>query len=125
MTARREITLVLATVLVGGVLLLVVEAVVGFVALAGVGAAAMLQPRPRTAVAVVLLVVAAVVVVTAVTSSDVPLAVGAALVAAASGVAVARSHRWPPPRRGSSGTPREPTARDTWDALDRGEDPTT
>ena len=33
------------------------------------------------------------------------LAVGAALVAAASGVAVARSHRWPPPRRGSSSTP--------------------
>jgi Tryptophan-associated transmembrane protein (Trp_oprn_chp) len=124
-TPRREITLVLATVAAGALMLLAVEAVVGLVALAGAGAAAMLRPRPRTAVAVVLLLVAVVVVVTAVVSSAVLLAVGATLVAAASGVAAARSHRWPPPRSGPSSTAREPTARDTWDALDRGEDPTT
>jgi hypothetical protein len=47
------------------------------------------------------------------------------LVTLAAAAAAVRSRGWPPPRRGAEPRrQREATSRDTWDALDRGEDPT-
>lgn len=125
MTVRRELTAVVVAVVTGGVLLLFAEPALGLVSLAGAGAAAMLQPRPRTAVAAVVLLVGVGVAWLAWTREDVLLASGGLLVGLAAAVALARSGRWPPPARGR--TPereREQTGRDTWEALDRGEDPT-
>ncbi len=125
MTLRRELTVALAAAVAGGLVLLVAEPVVGLVALAGVGAAAMLQPRPRAAVAVVLLLVALAAGSLGWAREDPLLLGGAVLLGVGAATAAARSRRWPPPRRGGpSGTAGEHSARDTWDALDRGEDPT-
>jgi len=122
---RRELTAVLGAAVGGGLLLLVAEPVVGLVALAGVGAAAMLQPRPRAVLAVVVLLVAAAALWLGVDHADPLLLVGAAFLGLAAATAAVRSRRWPPPRRGGRSHPtEESSARDTWDALDRGEDPT-
>ena len=110
----------------GGLLLLLVEPAVGLVALAGVGAALLLSPGPRRLVSGVLLLVGGVTVGAVLAGTgDRSLLPGAVLLTAAAGVAVARSGRWPPPRRGERDrATREPNDRDTWAALDRGEDPT-
>jgi len=116
---------VAGTAVVGGRLLLVAEPALGLVALAGVGAALLLTPRPRRLVSGVLLVVGGATTVAVLAGAgDRSLLPGAALVAVAAGVAVARSGRWPQPRRGERERGAEPTDRDTWAALDRGEDPT-
>lgn len=125
MTVRREVTGVLALAVTGGALLLVAEPVLGLVVLAGAGAAALLRPRARAAVAAVVLLVGLAVLAVAWDRGSAVLAVGGVLVVTAAAVATVRSRRWPPPRRRpepSGGG--EPSARDTWDALDRGEDPT-
>jgi hypothetical protein len=124
-TVRREVMAALGLAVVGGVLLLVAEPVLGLVALAGTGAAALLQPAARLAMAAVLLLVALGAVMLALARSDALLGAGGALVVAGAVVATLRSRRWPPPRSAPAAAPdREPRARDTWDALDRGEDPT-
>ena len=132
---RREPVLVLGAAALGGALLLVVEPAVGLVVLAGAGAALLLQPRPRRAVAAVLAVVGIATVVAGVASAGWLLVAGGALVVGAGAVAVVRSARWPaarrgdrdrapaPPGPGGEGRDRGPAA-DTWAALDRGEDPT-
>jgi len=123
---RREPLLVAAAAAAGGLLLLLAEPGVGLVALAGVGAALLLSPGPRRVVSGVLLVVGGATVGAVLAGAgDRLLLPGAVLLAAAAAVAVLRSGRWPPPRRGERdrGT-REPSDRDTWAALDRGEDPT-
>jgi hypothetical protein len=57
--------------------------------------------------------------------ADPLLLVGAAFLGLAAATAAVRSRRWSPPRRaGRSHPTEESSARDTWDALDRGEDPT-
>jgi hypothetical protein len=107
------------------VLLLVAEPAIGLAVLAGVGAAALLRPRPRAAVAAALLLLGAVVMWLGWSRPDWLLGAGGILVTVAASAGVLRSRRWPPPRRGTGpDQPRERTARDTWDALDRGEDPT-
>ena len=123
---RREPLLVAGTAALGGLLLLVTEPGVGLVALAGVGAALLLSPGPRRLVAAVLLLVGgATTVAVLMGAGDRSLLPGSAVVTVAAAVAVARSGRWPPPRRGERDrAAREPTDRDTWAALDRGEDPT-
>ena len=123
---RREPLLVAGVAAVGGLLLLVAEPGVGLVALAGVGAALLLSPGPRRLVAAVLLLVGgATTVAVLMGAGDRSLLPGAALLTVAAGVAVVRSGRWPPPRRGERDRATlEPTDRDTWAALDRGEDPT-
>jgi hypothetical protein len=123
---RREPLLVTAVAAAGGLLLLVAEPGVGLVALAGVGAALLLSPWPRRVVAGVLLLVASVTVGAVLTGAgERSLLPGATLLAAAAAVAVVRSGGWPRPRRGPRDrTEREPSDRDTWAALDRGEDPT-
>lgn len=125
MTVRSEVTAVLALAVTAGALLLVAEPVLGLVVLAGAGAAALLRPRARAAVSAVVLLVGLAVLAVAWDRGSAVLAVGGVLVVTAAAVATVRSRRWPPPRRGpepSGGG--EPSARDTWDALDRGEDPT-
>ena len=125
MTVRSEVTAVLALAVTAGALLLVAEPVLGLVVLAGAGAAALLRPRARAAVSAVVLLVGLAVLAVAWDRGSAVLAVGGVLVVAAAATATLRSRRWPPPRRGpepSGGG--EPSARDTWDALDRGEDPT-
>ena len=122
----REPLLVAGTAAVGGLLLLVAEPGVGLVALAGVGAALLLSPGPRRLVSAVLLLVGGVTAGAVLAGSgDRSLLPGAALLTVAAAVAVVRSGRWPPPRRGERRREtHEPTDRDTWAALDRGEDPT-
>ena len=117
---------VAAAAVAGGLLLLVAEPGIGLVALAGVGAALLLSPGPRRLVSAVLLLVGGGTVAAVVAGAgDQSLLPGAVLLTLAAGVAVARSGRWPPPRRGERDRgAQEPTDRDTWAALDRGEDPT-
>ncbi|HEX6935447.1 MAG TPA: Trp biosynthesis-associated membrane protein [Actinomycetes bacterium] len=124
MTVRREVTGVLALAVTGGALLLVAEPVLGLVVLAGAGAAALLRPRARAAVAAVVLLVGLAVLAVAWDRGSAVLAVGGVLVVTAAAAATVRSGRWPPPRRRPEPSGGEPSARDTWDALDRGEDPT-
>ena len=117
---------VAAAAVAGGLLLLVAEPGIGLVALAGVGAALLLSPGPRRLVSAVLLLVGGGTVAAVVAGAgDRSLLPGAVLLTLAAGVALARSGRWPPPRRGERDRgAQEPTDRDTWAALDRGEDPT-
>jgi hypothetical protein len=124
-TARHEVTAAVCLAVAGGVVLLVAEPVVGLVVLAGAGAAALLQPARRQVLAAVVLALGLGVLVLGWVRSDPLLGIGAALAVAAAAVTTARARRWPAPRREpASGPHREPSARDTWDALDRGEDPT-
>ncbi len=116
------------------------------VALAGVGALVLVGGRARSVIAALLVLVAAGVVVTmaAIPSDDdwftntgVPpaatrsawawLGMGAGvLLGLAAAVAAVRARRWPHPRRGDeSSTSRTAPTGDAWDAIDRGEDPTT
>ena len=126
---RREPVAVLTAAAAGGVLLLVVEPAVGLVALAGTGAALLLQPRPRRATAAVLTLVGVVTTAVGAASGEWPLAAGGLLVGGAAGLAAVRSARWPALRSGARDRVTGPAGRetpgDTWAALDRGEDPTT
>lgn len=124
MTAPREITAVVVATAAGGLLLLVAEPAVGLVALAGAGAAAMLQPRTRAVVAGVLVLFSLAVVWLALVRGDALLGAGAVVLALAAGAGAVRSTHWPPPGLGRAARRTVPTDRDTWDALDRGEDPT-
>ena len=136
---RRAPVAALAVAALAGVLLLVAEPGVGLVAIAGTGAALLLQPRPRRAMAAVLAVVGVVTAVVGVASGGLLLGAGGALLAGAGVVAAVRSERWPAPRRGDRDRARPPASAqrerpddpahggspaDTWAALDRGEDPT-
>jgi hypothetical protein len=61
----------------------------------------------------------------AVTRRDPLLGLSGALVVGAAAAAVTRSSHWPAARRGETPGPAGAgSSRDTWDALDRGEDPT-
>jgi tryptophan-associated transmembrane protein len=136
---RRAPVAALAVAALGGVLLLVAAPGVGLVALAGTGAALLLQPRPRRVMAAVLAVVGLVTAVVGVASGGWLLGAGGALLAGPGVVAAVRSDRWPAPRRGDRDRARPPASAqlerpddpaqpgspaDTWAALDRGEDPT-
>ena len=112
----------------GAVLLLFAEPATGLVVAAAVGASALVGPRSRTVVAGGILLFGLGMVALGASRSDVLLGAGGGLVALAAGAAVVLVRRWPPPRSGRTeahpAATREPTARDTWEALDRGEDPT-
>ena len=125
MTVRREVTAVLAGLLLAGAVLLVREPALGLAVGAGTGAGAFLRPGPRTALAGGVALLGLGVVTLGVGRADVLLVVCGAVVTTAAGLAAVRSRRWPPPRRGPAGeSARGPTARDTGESLDRGEDPT-
>jgi hypothetical protein len=124
MTTRREPAVVLVPGLAGALLLLVVEPATGLAALAGAGAGALVGARARVVVAVAVLLLGLTVLWIAAARTDVALGAGAALVALAAAATAVRVRRWPPPRRAGAAPRRRPGDRDTWDALDRGEDPT-
>jgi len=121
---RREAAAVLVLVAVGSLLLLLTEPATGLAALAGVGAATLVGPRARIVVAAAVCLLGLAVVWLGLARSDVVLAVGGALVAVAGAAAAVRVRRWPAPRREAAAPQGDLTARDTWEALDRGEDPT-
>ena len=118
----------LAAAGLGAVLLLVSEPAIGFVVVAALGAGALVGARSRTVLAAAILCFGLAVLVLAASRTELLMGAGGSLVAAAAGVAAVRVRRWPPPRSGrrdaGPSASREPTARDTWEALDRGEDPT-
>lgn len=128
LSPRREIALVSVTIAAAGLVTVLREPALGLAVLAGAGAGAMLRPTARTVLAVVVALIGAAIVTLGVTRADVVLLVGGVLAVAASAVAATRSAQWPPPRSSSRGTtptaPGDASARDTWESLDRGEDPT-
>lgn len=125
MTPRQEMGAVAALIAAAGVVLLVREPALGLAVLAGAGAATLLQPRGRTALAALVALLGGGVLALGATRPDAWLAVAGTVVAVAAGVAAVRARGWPAARRKPGEDPAgEPTARDTWDALDRGEDPT-
>lgn len=123
--SAREAAVVLAAVVAGGVVLLVVEPVFGLAVLAGSGSAALLGTRGRRVVAAVVGLIGVAGLAVGIDRGAALQVVAGAVVALASGLAVARAGRWRRPHRAPAESgPAEPSARDTWDALDRGEDPT-
>ena len=149
MTPRREMTLALGLVVLGAAIVLVgagrsggttpgVPAAPGtssgtgaatalaLVALAGVGAALLVRRWARTVLGVVLLGVAVATVITGLSPTRWAALVGGILIGLGALAIALRAHRWPQPRRRYETPTRRPTGtpRDTWDALDRGEDPT-
>ena len=96
------------------------------VALAGAGATLLVRTWARVTLAVVLVVVAVGLVATGLTPTRwAPLA-GGVLVGIGATVVILRARHWPQPRSRYDAPAGARTAapRDTWDALDRGEDPT-
>jgi hypothetical protein len=96
------------------------------VALAGAAAILLVRSWARTALGVVLVVVAVALAVAGLSPTRWAALTGGVLVALGALAVVARARRWPQPRRRFEAPTRRPTGtpRDTWDALDRGEDPT-
>ena len=125
MSPRHEVLAFLGLAALGAVTLLVTAPAIGVAVLAGAGAASLVGPLARVMVAVAVLLLGIAVLWLATARSDLALGAGGALVTVAAGVAAVRARRWPPARRGDGPTERrERTDRDTWEALDRGEDPT-
>lgn len=125
---RREIASVAVCAAGAGLLTALREPALGLAMLAGAGAAAMVRPLARTVLAVVIALIGAATVTLGVTRPDLLLVVGGAVAIAAGAVAAVRSSQWPAPRSSStvatSAAPGDASARDTWESLDRGEDPT-
>ena len=100
------------------------------VALAGAGAALLVRNRARALLGVVLAAVGVALVSTGLTPTRWAPLVGGVLVGFGALLVVLRARRWPQPRSGRSRydpPDRRPASgpRDAWDALDRGEDPTS
>jgi hypothetical protein len=96
------------------------------VALAGAGATLLVRTWARVTLAVVLAAVAVGLVATGLTPTRWALLVGGVLVGLGAVAVIFRARHWPQPRsRYDAPTGARPAApRDSWDALDRGEDPT-
>jgi hypothetical protein len=96
------------------------------VALAGAGATLLVRNWARTVLGGVLVVVAVALVSAGLSPTRWAALIGGVLVGLGALAVVARARRWPQPRRRFEAPARRPTGtpRDTWDALDRGEDPT-
>jgi hypothetical protein len=105
-------------------------AALALVALAGAGAALLVRTRARVAVGLVLVVVAVGLVVVGTGPVRWTVLAGGVAVGAGALLVVVRAGRWPQPRRrydrpASVAGRREDSPREAWDALDRGDDPTT
>lgn len=96
------------------------------VALAGAGAALLVRTRGRLVLGVALVGVAAAMVAVGVSPVRWSALIGAVPVAVGGLLVVVRARRWPQPRGRYDARPplASGTPRDSWDALDRGEDPT-
>ena len=102
-------------------------AALALVALAGGGAMLLVRNRPRVLLGVLLVLDAVALVAVGVSPVRWAALVGGALVAVGGLLVVVRARRWPQPRRryeAPTGRRRD-SPRDAWDALDRGEDPTS
>jgi Tryptophan-associated transmembrane protein (Trp_oprn_chp) len=148
MTPRREMAVALGLVVVGAAIALVggsrstgappgVPAAPGttsgsgstalaLVALAGAGAILLVRTWARVTLAVVLAAVAVGLVATGLTPTRWAPLVGGVLVGLGAIAVVLRARHWPKARSRYDAPAGARTAapRDTWDALDRGEDPT-
>jgi hypothetical protein len=104
-------------------------AALALVALAGAGAALIVRTGARRLLGAALVLVAAAMVAVGVDGSRWAPVAGGVMVAIGALVITVRAGRWPAPRdrfdrtAGPAGPADGP--RDAWDALDRGEDPTT
>jgi hypothetical protein len=96
------------------------------VALAGAGAVLLVRNRARLVLGAVLVGVSAALLVVGVSPVRWNAVLGAVPIALGGLLVLLRARRWPQPRgRYDARPPRSAgTPRDTWDALDRGEDPT-
>jgi hypothetical protein len=149
MTPRREMGLALGLVVLGAAVALLsggrssgappgvpaapgtqtgtgAPAALALVALAGAGAVLLVRNRARFVLGVVLVLVAGGLVATGLSPTRWAPLTGGVLVGLGALAVTVRARRWPQPRsRFASPSPRPTgTPRDTWDALDRGEDPT-
>lgn len=102
-------------------------AALALVALAGGGAMLLVRNRPRVLLGVLLALDAVALVAVGLSPVRWAALLGGLLVGAGALLAVLRAHRWPQPRRRHDAPAgrRRDSPRDAWDALDRGEDPTT
>ena len=126
MTSATGARVALMLAVVGGTLLLVAEPALGLAVLAGTGAGVLLRPGARAAMAALVLLVGAGALVLGWQRQDALLTVGGCLVAAAAAAVTVLAGRLPPPhRRERVSEDSESPSRDSWAALDRGEDPTT
>jgi hypothetical protein len=126
---RREMSVALGVVAVGAAIALTATrqpAALALVAVAGAGAALLVRSWARVLIGLVLLGVAAAMLATGVSPTRWAQLVGGVLIALGALAVVLRARRWPQPRSRYEAPDRRPTGtpRDTWDALDRGEDPT-
>ena len=99
------------------------------VALAGAGAVLLVRNRTRLVLGLVLVGVAAALLTIGLSPVRWHAVLGAVPVALGGLLVLARARRWPQPRGRYDAGPRRTThapetPRETWDALDRGEDPT-
>ncbi len=101
-------------------------AALALVVLAGAGAVLLVRKRAKQALGVVLLLVALGLVTTGLSPLRVAPVLGGLLSAVGAALVVVRAGRWPQPRSryDAPAARRDGTPRDTWEALDRGEDPT-
>lgn len=101
-------------------------AALALVALAGAGAVLLVRNRARLVLGVALVGVAAALVAVGLSPVRWHAVLGAVPVALGGLLVVLRARRWPQPRGRYDTRPSRTTGtpRDTWDALDRGEDPT-
>jgi hypothetical protein len=96
------------------------------VALAGAGAILLVRTWARVTLAAVLVAVAVGLVATGLTPTRWAPLVGGVLVGLGAAGVIVRARHWPQPRSryDAPAGARAAAPRDTWDALDRGEDPT-
>lgn len=112
-----------------GLVLLLVEPALALIPLAGLGASTLLQPRARAVLAAGVALGGLAILAVGVADAGPFVTAAGAVVALAGAAAAWRSTGWPagrtPEARGTAPAPdRQQTARDVWEALDRGEDPT-
>lgn len=132
MTPAREATLSVAIVVAGGLVVLPSESAFGLAVLAGVGAAALVSRPVLRVIAMLVVLLAAAILAVGISRAAAALVVGGFLVIAGAGLAVVRGGSWHRSREapgddstaGRRKQATEPSAKDTWAALDRGEDPT-
>ena len=129
MTPRGEMAAAVSAAALGGLLVLVEggpSTPLGMAAIAGAGAVLLTRTRGRRWLAVGLLAVAVAIVASGWSPVRWAAVAGGALVLAGCAAVGVRAGRWPQPGERRPGQPaRGGQPRDAWEALDRGDDPTT
>ena len=128
MTLRQEMAAALGLVLLGAAVAQLTRGAVATLALpavAGAGAVLLVRNRTRVLIGLALVLLAAGMIAAGWSPLRGAAVAAGALVASGGAMVTLRTRRWPQPRgRYDSPAPRADRGpRDTWDALDRGEDP--